>query len=362
MPGRPAAWPYALRRTIHVLLVERVVDIAGTLAFFSVLSAFPGLLAVFGIFGLVGQGERTAHGLLSAAETVAPHDLVAPLRSTIEHLASVGGSHGGIGLGTAAAIVVAIWTASRYVYAFSGALNRIYGVQEGRRYWKYRLAQLAITLAVVVLTALVLFVLLFSGPVFGPKGIASLGDVAFAVWAVARWVIAAVAMLAVIVLLYWGTPNIRQPRLRWMTTGGITALVLMAAASAAFAFYVTHFSTFHREYGALAGLIVFLVWLWLMNVMLLFGAAFDVELERIRELRAGQDATRTIRLPLRDERRIATLRHRDNVLAAQAVRFLPTRYDAAAAGQDAVEGVGDEQRGRDDPRAPAHLVDDRRHP
>jgi len=356
----PSAWRYALRRAIHVLLVERVADIAATLAFFSVLSVFPALLAVFGIFGIAGQGKHTADALLKAANQVAPNDLVSPLRSTIEHLASIEGT--GAGLGTAIALVVAIWTASRYVGAFTGALNRIYGVQEGRRYWKYRLVQLCITVVVVALTAIVLFVLLLSGPVFGPKGIANLGDAAFAVWAVARWVIAAAAMVVIIVLLYWGTPNVRQNRTRWLTAGGITAIVLMAAASGAFAFYVSHFSTFHREYGALAGLIVFLVWLWLMNLMLLFGAALDVELERVRELRAGQDARWRIHLPLRDERRIVTLRRRENEFAAQAVRFLPTGHDLARAGQHGIEGTRDAHDGRDDPGAPADLVDDRRHP
>ncbi|GAA4159361.1 YihY/virulence factor BrkB family protein [Gryllotalpicola daejeonensis] len=356
---QPSAWRYALRRAIHVLLVERIVDMAGSLAFFSVLSVFPALLAVFGIFGLIGQGRHTAEALLTVAQQVGPSDLIEPLRPTIEHLASVGGT--GAGIGTAVAIIVAIWTASRYVYAFSGALNRIYGVQEGRRYWKYRLVQLAITVAIIVLVAIVLFVLLFSGSVFGPHGIASVGDAAFAVWTVVRWVIAAAAMVVVIVLLYWGTPNVHHGRIKWLTAGGITALVLMAAASALFVLYVTHFSTFHREYGALAGLVVFLVWLWLMNVMLVFGAAFDVELERVRELRAGQDATRHLQLPLRDDRRIATLRRRENELAAKAVRFLPTGYDSGAVSGHTVDGPRHEQRRRDDTGAAADLVDDGRH-
>jgi membrane protein len=322
MPDQPPAWPYALLRTLQVLRVERVADIAASLTFYGVLSVFPGLLAVFGLFGLAGEGHRTAHMLLSFADKAAPREFVSPLRGTIQHLASVGGA--GAGIGTAVALIVAVWTASRYVAGFSGALNRVYGVEEGRQFWKRRLVQLGITVAVLLLTALVLFVLLFSGPLFGPKGAFDhLGDAALAVWSVVRWLIAVAAMLVVIVLLYWGTPNIRHPRLRWMTSGGCTALVLMALASAAFAFYVTHFSSFHRQYGALAGLIVFLIWLWLMNVMLLFGAAFDVELERVRELRSGLNATRKIQLPLRDDRRIDTLRRRDDELAAAAARFLP---------------------------------------
>ena len=358
MPGRPPAWRYALTRAIHVLLVERVADIAATLAFFSVLSVFPALLAVFGVFGLAGQGRHSADLLLKVAQRVMPSDLLAPLRSTIGHLSRIGGA--GAGLGTVLALVVAIWTASRYVAAFTGAANRIYGVQEGRQFWKRRLVQLGITVGVVVLTAVMLFVLLFSGPLFGPKGIVTLGDAALMAWSVARWLIAAAAMLVIIVLLFWGTPNIRQPRLRWITAGGITAMVLMAAASAAFVFYVTHFPTFHREYGALAGLIVFLVWLWLMNLMLLFGVAYDVELERVRELKRGTDATRKIGLPLRDERRIATLRRRDRVLAAQAVGFLPAGHGVARSGQHPVEGAGDVQRRGDHPGAAPDLVDDHR--
>lgn len=359
MPGRPPAWRFALTRAIHVLLVERAADIAATLAFFSALSVFPALLAVFGVFGLAGQGRHSADLLLKVAQRVMPSDLLSPLRSTVEHLSRIGGA--GAGLGTVLALVVAIWTASRYVAGFTGAANRIYGVQEGRQFWKRRLVQLGITVAVVVLTAVMLFVLLFSGPLFGPKGIVTLGDAALMVWSVARWVIAAAAMLVIIVLLFWGTPNIRQPRLRWITAGGMTAMALMAAASAAFVFYVTNFSTFHREYGALAGLIVFLIWLWLMNLMLLFGVAYDVELERVRELKGGTDARRRIALPLRDERRIATLQRRDSVLAARAALFLPAGDGVARGRQHPVEGAVDAEGGRDHPGAAPDLVDDHGH-
>jgi membrane protein len=197
------------------------------------------------------------------------------------------------------------------------------------------------------------------GPLFGAGHGAVPAQVA---WVVARWLIVAIAAVLIIVLLYWGTPNVRQPRVQWLSVGGATALVLMAAASGAFAFYVSHFPTFHREYGSVAALVVFLVWLWLMNLMLLFGAAWDVELERVRELQAGTDARTALQLPLRDDRRIETLERREQRLEHEAGRFLEARQGERLVGQNAAEGARDAQPARDDAGAADGLVDHGPHP
>lgn len=350
MPGGgPPGWRYALRRALHVLVVERVADIAATLAFYSVLSLFPALLAVFGAFALAGHGKSSADAFLHVAGQVVPSHSVEAFRTTIEHFATAGGA----GLGTVVGIVLALWTATRYVSSFSGALNRVYGVQEGRRIGKRRLEQFGITVAVVTLVAIVLFVVLLWGPLFGAGDGSALARVA---WVVARWLLVAIAAVLIIVLLYWGTPNVRQPRVQWLSVGGVTALVLMAAASGAFAFYVSHFPTFHREYGSVAALVVFLVWLWLMNLMLLFGAAWDVELERVRELQAGTDARTALQLPLRDDRRIETLERREQRLEEEAGRFLKARHDGIA-GQHPADGAGDAQPRGDDAGTARGLVD-----
>jgi membrane protein len=102
-------------------------------------------------------------------------------------------------------------------------------------------------------------------------------------------------------LLYYATPNVRQPRFRWFTVGGGIALVVWVLASLGFAFYVSNFSSYNKTYGSLAAVVVFLVWLWISNLALLFGAEFDAELERERELAAGiPHAEQTIQLPPRD--------------------------------------------------------------
>ncbi|MFC4242102.1 YihY/virulence factor BrkB family protein [Gryllotalpicola reticulitermitis] len=316
---KPAAWRYALKRTIHVFGIERGWDIAASLTFWSVLSAFPALLAIFGLFGVLGQGQRSAQSLISLAGDVLPKQTIQPLDSTIEHFASTGGAS----VGTILSLICALWSASRYVTAFSGALNRLYGVQEGRRFVPRRLIQFLITLAIVGLLAIVLFVLLLSRPLLeAPHAPWALGQVGLIVWAVLRWPLLAAAAVVIIVLLYWGTPNIKQPRLRWLSVGGVTALVLMALASLGFVAYVTHFQTFHREYGSVAGLVIFLVWLWLMNLVLLLGAGYDVELERARELRSGVDASERLQLPPRDDSRIRRLQRREERLRAEAMRLM----------------------------------------
>lgn len=317
--ARPSAWRYSLKRSLHVLLVERVWDIAATLAFWSVLSAFPALLAIFGVFGAVGQGAHSARSLISFAGRVLPTQSIRPFESTIEHFASAGHT-----FGTAVTVLFALWSASRYVTGFSGALNRIYGVQEGRRLVKRRLLQFLISLAIIALVGVVLFVLLLSRPLLeAPHAPLALGHVGLVVWAVLRWPLLVAAAVVIIVLLYWGTPNVKQPRLRWLTLGGGTALVLMALASLGFVAYITHSATYTREYGSVAGLVIFLIWLWLMNLVLLFGATYDVELERARELKAGVDASTEIHLPLRDDRRIKRLQQREEKLNAEGARLMP---------------------------------------
>ncbi|WP_022882846.1 YihY/virulence factor BrkB family protein [Gryllotalpicola ginsengisoli] len=303
-----------------------MTDIAATLTFYSVLSVLPGMLGVFGMLGLIGRGQQTADVALDIAGKVAPQSTVDQFRHPIEQFAHGGGAGVGVVVGMAAAL----WTASRYVAAFSGGLNRIYRAQEGRRYPKLRLVQLAITAAVLVLVAVVVFVVLLSGPLLAPaSGALSLGRGGMLVWNVVRWPVVAGAAVLIIVLLYWGTPNVRQPRLQWLSVGGVSAMVLMAGASALFGFYVTHFPAFHREYGSLAGLVAFLVWLWLMNLVLVFGAGFDVELERARELQSGTDATRAIRLPLRDERRLAWLRRTEDALIRDGEALIPKGRDGS---------------------------------
>ncbi|MBE7160711.1 MAG: YihY/virulence factor BrkB family protein, partial [Williamsia herbipolensis] len=198
-------------------------------------------------------------------------------------------------------VLGALWSASGYVGAFGRALNRMYEIEEGRPIWKLRPAMLLVTLVAVLMTAAVAFMLAVSGPIARSVGDRiGLGDTGLLVWNIARWPVILVFVVTVVAILYWATPNVRQPKFRWISAGALLAIVVWIVASALFAVYVANFASYNKTYGALAGVVVFLLWLWITNLALLFGAEFDSELERARELQAGLPAEEHVQLPPRD--------------------------------------------------------------
>jgi membrane protein len=198
-------------------------------------------------------------------------------------------------------LVGALWSASGYVGAFGRAMNRVYEVAEGRPFWKLRPQQLLITLTVIVLVALVLVMLIVSGPLAQSIGDQiGLGHQAVLTWQIAKWPLMLLAVVAVVALLYYATPNVRQPKFRWVSIGAVVAIVIWMVAAVGFTFYVTNFSSYNKTYGSLAGVVVGLVFLWLTNVALLLGAEIDSEIERGRELQAGMPAETELQLPVRD--------------------------------------------------------------
>ena len=199
----------------------------------------------------------------------------------------------------------ALWSASGYVGAFGRAMNRIYEIGEGRPVWKLRPQQLLITLVCIILLALALVMLAVSGPVAESIGdVVGLGDTAVQVWGIAKWPVLALVAILVVALLYYSTPNVQQPKFRWMSVGAAVALLIAVVAAVAFSFYVANFASYNKTYGSLAGVIIGLLFLWIMNLALLFGAELDSELERGRQLQAGMPAEVELQLPARDTRNI----------------------------------------------------------
>ena len=195
----------------------------------------------------------------------------------------------------------ALWSASGYVGAFGRALNRVYQVDEGRPAWKLRPLQLLLTLVGVIAVALVLVGLVVTGPLAQAVGdTIGLGAGAVTAWNIAKWPVMLAIVVVLVAMLYHATPNVRQPRFRWVSVGAAIAILVWVVASVAFGFYVANFGSYNKTYGSLAGVVVFLLWLWLTNLALLFGAEVDSELERSRELVAGIEAERTLQLPPRD--------------------------------------------------------------
>jgi membrane protein len=288
---------YVLRQTVREFGRDQCTDLAAALTYYAVLSVFPALVVVVSLLGVFGQGRKTSDAILQIVGDIAPGSTVDTLRGPIEQLVEAPSA----GFALVVGVLGALWSASGYVGAFSRAMNRIYEVDEGRPVWKLRPQQLLLTAVGLVVAAAVAFMLAVSGPVATVIGQhLGMGDTAQTVWNIARWPVLLVLVSLGVALLYYAGPNVQQPKFRWISVGAFVAITVWVIASLGFGVYVANFSSYNKTYGALAGVIVFLLWLWITNLALLLGAEVDAELERGRELQAGIAAEDDLQLPLRD--------------------------------------------------------------
>ena len=294
----PIGWWSILKRAVLRVKDEGGLDRAAALTYYALLAIFPAFIALVALVGVLGD-QSTVDEVLDGIESIgseqAAEAFPGPAESVVDQK-SAAGSLLGFGL------IAALWAASGYVNAFTRAMNQAWQVEEGRPFWKLRPYVVLLTLLFLLGGALVLTGAAISGDLaVQVGGWVGLGDTAVAVWNIAKWPIMLAIVILLVALLYWATPNIRQPRFRWLSPGAALAIVAWLVASAGFGFYVANFGSYNATYGALAGLIVLLVWLWITNAALLVGAHVDVELERERELRAGvKAAKRQIQLPPRE--------------------------------------------------------------
>lgn len=291
---------YTLKKTLREFSSDQCTDLAASLTYYTVLALFPGLLAIVSILGLVSNPSDTITSLLDVVRNVGGGQVADLLQDPIEGLVRSPAAPVTFIVG----LVGALWSASGYVGAFGRAMNRIYNVREGRPIWKLRPTMLGVTLATVILLVLGLLTLV-SGPLARSFGdVIGLGDVAATVLLIVQWPILLVIAIVVVAVLYYWSPNVKQPKFTWVSGGSILALLIWIIASVGFGFYVGNFSNYNATYGSLGGVIVFLLWIWITNNALLFGAEFDAEIERGRELQAGIRAEEDIQLPERDTRQI----------------------------------------------------------
>ncbi len=311
---RGPSWKYAVKRAFSEFSKDHVTDLAASLTYFAVLSLFPMLLALVSLLGVFGQGEQTVRGINRLIETYAPTELAELLGDTITGLATQGGA----GLALITGLAGALWAASGYVGAFSRAMNRIYEVEEGRPFWKHKPQMLLVTVVLVVILAVIVFALVLSGDIARAVGdLIGLGETAVLVWNIAKWpVVVALAVLA-IALLYYFTPNVKQPKFRWISLGAGVALIAAALATVGFTIYVANFASYNATYGIIGSVIVLLLGLWIINTVLLFGAEVDAEIERGRQLQGGIEAEETIKLPPRDTRAAEKLADKHGELVSQ---------------------------------------------
>ncbi|QUF06385.1 YihY/virulence factor BrkB family protein [Actinosynnema pretiosum subsp. pretiosum] len=290
------SWWAVLKRTAAEFTEDGLMDRAAALTYYAVLSLFPGVLLLTGLLGILGpDAKQTLVDSLSALGPGPARDILIQALDSLRP--SVAGPVAILGLATA------LWSASGYVGAFMRAANAIYEVDEGRPLWKVLPLRVLLTLGVVVLLALVAAGTALTGDVAVWVGdLVGLGREAVAVWDLAKWPVLLLLASAAIGLLYWASPNVRQPGWLWITPGGLLAVLLWVIASFGFGFYATHAGSYDKTYGPLAGVVVFLVWLWISNIALLLGAELDAELERGRRMEAGQAEDHEPVAPPRDTR------------------------------------------------------------
>jgi len=298
--ARKGSLGQTLKRTFTEFKEDALTDRAAALTYYGVLSIFPALIALVSIVGLVLDPARITKALTDVVSTIGPASAVATFKGPIETLSQ---SSGTAGIMLVVGVVAALWTASGYVGAFMRAANVIYEVEEGRSIVKLRPLQMLVTLVLVLLLALVLVAVVVTGPLADAVGSAvGLGSAAVTAWDIAKWPVLLAVVVVMIALLYYASPNAKLHGIRSILPGAALAVVVWLIASAGFAFYVANFGSYDKTYGALGGVVIFLVWVWLTNVAILLGAELNAERERSRQLEAGMPgAHRELQLDERSE-------------------------------------------------------------
>ncbi|HMJ95627.1 MAG TPA: YihY/virulence factor BrkB family protein [Thermoleophilaceae bacterium] len=275
-------WP-VLKRTVGEFREDNLTDWAAALTYYAVLAIFPALIVLVSVLGLIGSSATQP--LIDNLGTVAPGPAKEIFTSAIKNLQ---GDQGAAGVLFVVGLLGALWSASGYVAAFMRASNTIYDMEEGRPIWKTLPVRVGLTLVLLVLLAISTIAVVLTGGLAEKVGnLIGLGSTAVTVWNIAKWPVLLVVVSFLFALLYWAAPNVKHPGFRWITPGGVIAVVAWLIASGAFALYVSNFASYNKTYGALGGVVVFLVWLWISNIVILLGAEFNAELERQRAIEDG---------------------------------------------------------------------------
>jgi membrane protein len=281
LPAR--SWTGVVKRTISEFRADNLTDWAAALTYYGILAIFPALLALVSVLGLIGQSATQP--LLNNLEKLAPGPARQIFTNAIQNLQH---SRGAAGVLFIVGILGAIWSASGYVAAFMRASNSIYDIEEGRPIWMTLPVRVGVTIVLLALLAISAVGVVVTGGLAKQIGnLVGVGGTAVTAWNIAKWPVLLLIVSLMLSLLYWASPNVRHPGFKWVSPGGLFAVIVWIVASALFALYVANFSSYNKTYGTLAGVIIFLVWLWVSNIAVLLGAELNAELERGRRIEAG---------------------------------------------------------------------------
>jgi membrane protein len=280
---RLRSWLTAAGRTVRESRQDNITDLAAGLTYYAMLSIFPLLVAVLSILGLIG--DSATQPMIDNVREHAPGPARDIVIAAVENLQR---SQGTAGVLFFVSLGAALWSASRYVAAFMRASNVVYEVEEGRPLWKKLPVRLGVTVVVVLVLATSTAAVVLTGDLARQAGdLVGLGSTAVTVWSIAKWPVAVLVLAFLLAVLFWAAPNVRHPGFRWLTPGAILAVVFWGISSVGFAVYLANFGSYNETYGALGGVIAFLVWLWIVNVGVLLGSELNAELERGRQIEGG---------------------------------------------------------------------------
>ncbi len=287
-PSRLAggSWVGVLKRTGREFRADNVTDWAAALTYYGVLAIFPAILALVSVLGLIGPS--VTQPLISNIGKLAPgsaHKIITSAVTGLQH------SRGAAGILFIVGIAAAVWSASGYIAAFMRASNAIYDIEEGRPIWMTLPVRLGVTVVMLTLLAISAVAVVVTGGLASQVGkVLGIGSTAVTIWDIAKWPVLLLIVSFMFSILYWAAPNVKHAGFRWLSPGGLFAVAVWVIASGLFAFYVANFSSYNKTYGALAGVIIFLVWLWISNIAVLLGAEWNAEIERARVMEAGHPA------------------------------------------------------------------------
>ncbi|NEE13256.1 YihY family inner membrane protein [Streptomyces sp. SID7499] len=277
------SWGAVLKGSLREFKDDELTDRAAALTYYGVLAMFPALLVLVSMLGLTGRS--TTDKVTENVRELVPGsagDIITRAFDQLQGNAGVGSLMAIVGL------VLAVWSASGYVGAFIRSANAVYDMPEGRPVWKLLPMRVGVTVVLLVMAVISALIVVFSGGLAQQAGDAlGIGDTALTVWSIAKWPVLVLLVVSMIAILYWAAPNAKVKGFRWITPGSFLALLIWMAASAGFAVYVANFASYNKTYGTMAGVIVFLIWLWITNLAILLGLEFDAETVRQRAIAGG---------------------------------------------------------------------------
>ncbi|MBT0769607.1 YihY/virulence factor BrkB family protein [Kineosporia sp. J2-2] len=293
------SWLRVLRGSAREFSEDNLSDSAASLTYYGIQALFPGILVLVSLLGFLS--DDAIQELKDNLGEVVPGTFQSTINSILDQ---VGNKPGSAGFAFVLGLVTALWSSSGYIAAFMRASNVVYDIPEGRPIWKTLPTRVLTTLVMLVLILMAAVIVLFTGPLAQQAGdLLGLGDAAVTTWSIVKWPVLLLIMMLELAILYWAAPNAKQG-FRWVTPGGILAVVLWLVASAGFGFYVANFSSYDATYGTFAGIVIFLIWMWISNLAILLGAEFNAELERARAENDGLPRGAEPYVRLRDTRKL----------------------------------------------------------